>query len=78
MTSHNHDSGSTGVPVPGSQPAHLGNPAQRAAAVIRQTQATDQTGRSGSPGQGMDARSADPLQAGPYRSLRADAPARIP
>ncbi len=58
MTSHNHDSGSTGVPVPGSQPAHPGNATWRAAAVVRQTQATNQTGRSGRPGQGTDGSSA--------------------
>ena len=55
MSSHDHDSSSTNRPAPGLQPTHLGNATQRAAAVMRQTQATNQTGRSGSPGQGMDA-----------------------
>ena len=58
MTSHDHDSGSTGAPVPGSQPAHQGDATQRAAAVVRQTQATNHTGRSGRPGKGMDGSSA--------------------
>jgi len=62
MSSHDHDSSSTDRPAPGLQPAHLGNATQRAAAVMRETQATNQTGRSDSPGQGMDASSADPFR----------------
>jgi hypothetical protein len=62
MSSHDHDSSSTDRPAPGSQPAHLGNATQRAVVVMRQTQATNQTGRSDSPGRGMDASSADPFR----------------
>ncbi len=72
MTSRDHHPGSAGGTAPGSQPAHPGNATRRAAAVMRQTPATSQAGRSASPGRDMDVRSARPRRAhrSPAASLR--------
>jgi hypothetical protein len=63
MTSHDHHPSSTDGHATRSPAAHLGDTAQWAAALVRQTLPENQTGRPGDPGQDMDASSARPLRA---------------
>lgn len=69
MSDDDHDPSSADGLVSGSQPPHLGKAAQRAASVVCQTQAVNQTGRSASLGQDTDASSARPFRV--QRSLAA-------